>query len=416
MKTVDIALRKCDRETAAQFVELDKVVFPSDGKSAEVRLAEVLNNPRCPVERHFLAVIGDEVVGGFRIMPLEMNVAEQPPSWIPVGGVGRLGVYPHYRRQGVGKGVLRLVLQRSWDQGDALLLAYPVNFRTFRRYGFGIGARHVMYGVPPEGFPEYPGRECIRPATVEDAESIGYIYENQLRCSRGIIRRSLDVWRQYYLSPGADTLHTQWLYEDEKGPSGYLSCWSQPTSKFYAQVLEVNEWFVTSARALRAFLGFFRAQTTNLELVKLPAPVGYCLESALVEPVYPDDPDLGPWRQPVGKLCSTLMGRIIRLHEAIAARQFEQDGSVNLLVEDWSLPANSGYYSLHVRGGRGELVHAEEGDADIRLDISVLSSLYCGTVTATLAKVFGLIEATPEAADILDRMLGRSTFMIWDYF
>ena len=120
--------------------------------------------------------------------------------------------------------------------------------------------------------------------------------------------------------------------------------------------------------------------------------------------------------QPVGKLCSSLMGRIIRIHEAIAARTFAADGSVNLLVEDWSLAHNSGYYSLHVRDGRGELARAAEGDADVRLDIGVLSSLYCGALTAEQALMYGLLEASRDAAATLDRMLGTSTFMVWDYF
>ena len=416
MRAIDIELTPCDESGARLFAVLENVAFPFPPHSLEERIGAVLKNPRCPVDRHFLARVGGAVVGGFRIMPLEMKVAPRRKGWVQVGGLGRLGVYPHFRRQGLAGGVIRLVLQRSYEQGDLLSLLYPTSFGLYRRYGYAIASRHVLYCVPPQAFPDSVTRERIRPATPADVSEINRCYEQQMFGALGIIRRNASVWRDIFLAPHEEA-QARWVYVGESGEiEGYLSTAYENTGNFAVHRLVVKEWFVTSGEALRAFMGFFRAQSSNIELVHLPAPLRSGLEGALVEPVWPQDADVLPFRQPLGKLCSTLVGRIIRLKDAIAAREFSEDGEINLLVEDWSLPVNSGYYSLHVEDGRGELRAAEERAADVRLDISVLSSLYCGTNTATQARVFGQLEASERAAQQLDRMLGPTSFMIWDYF
>lgn len=413
MVTVDITLNSCDETSAPQFAELDALAFPATEGSVERRTAQILTDPRCPVDRYFLARAGGKIVGGFRIAPLEMKVSEDRDGWIQIGGLGRIGVYPHYRRLGYAGGLMRLVVQRSFEQGDLLSLLYPSTFSIYRKFGYGLAARHCLYNVPPASFPDHPGRECFRPATADDFESINQIYENQLAGSLGSIRRNEKVWREHYLARNSDKRHAHWIYERDGVASGYIACHYQTTRNFYVHRMHVNEWFVANDDALRACLSFFRAQAANIDVVKLPTPVNFALETALVEPVWLEDPDLVPWHQPIGKLCSTLMGRIIRLREAIEARAWAADGSVNLIVDDWSLPDNSGYYALEVRGC---LSKPDEVEPDIRLDISVLSSLYCGALTAIQARNYGLIEAPLQAARQLDRMLGDFSFMIWDYF
>ena len=417
MRAIDIELTPCDESGARLFAVLESVAFPFPACSVEERTEAILDNPRCPLDRHFLARVGGAVVGGFRIVPLEMKVSPKRNGWGQVGGLGRLAVYPHFRRQGLAGGVIRLVLQRSYEQGDLLSLLYPTSFGLYRRYGYAIASRHALYCVPPQAFPDSVTRERIRPATPADVVEINRCYEQQMFGALGIIRRSASVWRGLFLSAHDDDAQARWVYVGENGEiEGYLSTSYSSTGNFAVHRLAVKEWFVTSGEALRAFMGFFRAQSSSIELVHLPAPLRSALEGALVEPVWPQDPDVLPWRQPLGKICSTLVGRIIRLNDAIAAREFAEDGDINLLVEDWSLPANSGYYSLHTRGGTGELRAAEEKAADVRLDISVLSALYCGTTTASQARVFGQLEATEGAVKQLDSMLGPTSFMVWDYF
>jgi predicted acetyltransferase len=418
VKAVDIELTPCTDENLDRFTELETVCFPTSYRWLDCTKECARNNPRCPVDRYFLARVGDDIVGGFRILPLDMRVStREGAAWIQVGGLGRLAVYPHYRRLGYADGVMRLVLHRSYEQGDVMSLLYPTSFSTYRRYGYGIAARHVLYSAPPRAFPDNPGREKIRPATPDDWKEINECYENQLFVSLGICRRSERVWREYYLQQGPQDDLANWIFVDSSDKAtGYISSRLLPTAKYYEQRIMVSEWFAQTPEALWALLGFFRAQSANTELVKLPAPLGSSLESALVEPVWAGDEDLTPWHQPIGKLCSTLMGRLIRLEDALNAREYAQDGRINLLVEDWVLPVNSGYYGLTTEGGQGAIGTPVESDHDIRLDISVLSTLYCGGITAERARIFGLIECSSEAATQFDRMFGSFNFMVWDYF
>ena len=188
MKAFDIELKPCDESSAATFAKLDAVAFPSSPGTVGERADEVLSDPRCPVDRYFLARVGGTVVGGFRILPLEMKVADSDDAWVQVGGLGRIGVYPHYRRRGYAGGVMRLVLQRSYAQGDVVSLLYPSTFSIYRKYGYGIAAHHVLYSVPPAAFPESSAREFIRPATADDWEAVNHCYENQIHGSLGILR------------------------------------------------------------------------------------------------------------------------------------------------------------------------------------------------------------------------------------
>ncbi|MCA9562971.1 MAG: GNAT family N-acetyltransferase [Myxococcales bacterium] len=413
MEAVDIRLIPCDERTIEDFAELESVSFPFPEEPMAARLERLRGNSRCPTERHFLAKVESDVVGGFRILPLEMRVSTAEDGWVQVGGLGRLSVQPNFRRQGIAGGVLRLVLQRSFEQGDVLSLLYPTSFRLYRKYGYAIASRHVVYSVPPRAFPEGSGTTNIRRATASDLAAVNSCYENNLAGSIGHLRRSEQVWRQYHLGEGG----LNWVFEGASGePEGFFSFVYQPASKWGVHRILVKEWFVRTGEALRAMLGFFRAQSSTVELVKIPTPLGFSLENALVEPIWPEDPDREKWHQPIGKLCSSMVGRIVRLRDAMAARQYAADGKVNLLVEDWSLPENSGYYCLQSAGGRGLLSAAEEGVADVRMDISVLSSLYCGAVTAREALSFGQIEATLDAARQLDTMLGGGSVMTWDYF
>lgn len=417
MKSVDIELTPCTTETVEAYARLASAAFHFATATPPGWRVAISEDPRCGLDRYFLARVGGDVVGGFRILPLEMKVSERPDGWVQVGGLGRLGVYPHYRSLGYAGGVMRLVLQRSHQQGDVLSLVYPTSFEFCRRHGYSIAARHLLYGVPPRAFPDHPLREHVRPAHPDDWEGINRCYEHQLPQSLGILRRSEEVWREYYLGRTVEEGFGHYVYDNGNGIQAYISLrYDAAGTSYYQQEVHVAEWFACTAEAERACLGFFRAQSANIELVKLPTPPNCALDAGLVEPVWPEDPDREPWQQPIAKLCSTLMGRIIRVHEAMAARAFASDGRVNLLIEDWALPENSGYWSLVVEGGRGELAPASEGDPDVRLDIGILSSLYTGALSASQALRYGLLEATEGTAAQLDHMLGRNCFVVWDYF
>jgi predicted acetyltransferase len=94
--------------------------------------------------------------------------------------------------------------------------------------------------------------------------------------------------------------------------------------------------------------------------------------------------------------------RILDVRAALTARGYADDGVVTIQVEDPLGPA-AGVHRLEVRDGVGRC-DAVDQPGDIRLDVSTLSSLYLGGVSARELADAGRLHGAPEAIARLDRL------------
>ncbi len=96
--------------------------------------------------------------------------------------------------------------------------------------------------------------------------------------------------------------------------------------------------------------------------------------------------------------------RVLDVQKALAARRYPADGRLVLDVAD-PLGLAGGTFALEVSGGAGAVTDADGAAADLRLDVSALSSIYLGGVhPVTLAASGRINEQTPGAAFLAARM------------
>ena len=90
--------------------------------------------------------------------------------------------------------------------------------------------------------------------------------------------------------------------------------------------------------------------------------------------------------------------RILDVPQALAARHYPADGRLVLEVAD-PLGLTAGTFALNVQGGQGAVELVSAGNADLRLDVSALSSIYLGGISPVTLKAAGAVcEATSGAA------------------
>ena len=99
--------------------------------------------------------------------------------------------------------------------------------------------------------------------------------------------------------------------------------------------------------------------------------------------------------------------RILDVPVALAARRYDNPGTLVLAVEDAFRPAVAGRYRLEVADdgtATCDRVGDLGGDADVTLGVTALGSLYLGDVSATQLARAGRLRATNTARRTADRI------------
>jgi predicted acetyltransferase len=112
------------------------------------------------------------------------------------------------------------------------------------------------------------------------------------------------------------------------------------------------------------------------------------------------------------------MLRCLDVRTALLARGFlpEVEADVPLTLDDPQVPENQLAGTLHVAGGRGELVPGRVPESASRLSTNGLSALYAGTPASSLRSA-GLLQGGGREHDaLLDSVFaGRPAFLV-DFF
>jgi len=123
------------------------------------------------------------------------------------------------------------------------------------------------------------------------------------------------------------------------------------------------------------------------------APVDDPLDWALADPRCIDSSD--------GR--DMLWLRILDVHKALEARHYPVDGRLVLDVLD-PLGLTAGTYAVEVDGGEAAVVRLEgEGEPDLTLDVSALSSIYLGGVSPVTLAAAGRIREHKQGAALQAR-------------
>lgn len=312
---------------------------------------------------------------------------------VPMAGIAGVVVAPEQRGRGLGSMLMRAVLDRSVELGDAVSVLYPATVPVYRRLGWEVaGARHrvsVDTGLLRRlGGPEV----AVRPAATDDAEAIVAIARSVHERSRtsGPLLHDLDDVRQDL----GDADVFSYLADD-----GFVMYGWQGSDLRVHELTAASE---QTARALWSVVGSGSSVARSVHAYVAPRDALHVL---LGEGVRTDVEQIR-W-----------MLRVLDLPAAVRGRGFPPavSGQVGLVVDDPQAPRNTGAWTLRVADGAGEVVPDDGAGDALRLTANGLALLFSGLPTATL-RVAGLATAgRPEDDAVLDAAFAADPYLL-DYF
>jgi predicted acetyltransferase len=341
-----------------------------------------------PADRLHMALEDGTAVGGAGVFPFELTV---PGGRVPAAGVTVVGVLPTHRRRGILRGLMRAQLDDVRERGEAVAYLWASEESIYGRFGYGMASlqgeidlarNRSAFAAPVDA------RGRVRLVDLEEAlEVLPHVYDAVAAEQPGMFGRTRTWWEERTLAdpewrrrgegemnravlevdgePQAYALYRVKLKFDIGSSTGYtraieaLGMTPQATAEIWRFLFDVD-WM---DRVMAALL-----------------PIDHPLFLLLAEP-----------RRMKFRIGDGVWVRIVDVERALAARAYRAGEPVVLDVADAFCPWNEGRWSV----GEGGASRTDE-EADLRLDVSALGSVYLGGFTFTQLARAGRVE---EAAD-----------------
>jgi predicted acetyltransferase len=340
-------------------------------------------------------LIGEEagrLVAACQVHPLQQWVAGEK---LPMGGVGTVAISPTHRKRRMGAELVSAGIRAARERGDLASALYPFRVSFYQKLGYGNAGEALQHLVPPETFPDSAERARVEilGGDAERAEALK-LYARWAPAENGQLERPERVWT------GLCTEADRALF-GYRGASGELEGYAlvryrtdlPPETRY----LEVEELIWTSPAARRGLYGWLSSLGDQWQQILMRSLPAHRVGDWLREPRLPRGaaPGWGLWSG-AATLMMGPMFRLLDVERAWARRRVAsaEPLSVALEVRDAQIPENDGEWLLRMEEGRVRAERGASGTADIvlRLDISALSRLYVGSLSATAAVSAGLAE------------------------
>jgi predicted acetyltransferase len=353
------------------------------------------------VDRMHAAFDGDAVIGGAGAFSYRMSVPGG--ATIPAAGITVVGVLPTHRRRGVLTALMKEQLEDCRRRGDLAAYLWASEGPIYGRFGYGLASRMGAISLAKDrtrfAHPFEP-RGTVRLVDAEEAERTFPALHEQVAAQRpGMFLRSKVWWetRRLFDDParrqgGPKNLA---LLELDGEPAGYAiytvkQDWVSGFSKGVVTIVEVVTPTPEAARELWRWLLDF---DWTSEFVGDMLPLDHELFLLLAEP-----------RRMQFKVNDGVWVRLIDVGGALSARTYS-GGEIVLDVTDALLPENAGRWRVTSAGAE-----RTEDNADLRLDITGLGSVYLGGFAfGELVRGSRAQELTVGAAERADALFRTST-------
>ena len=346
---------------------------------------------------------GDRIVGGAGAFPLDVSVPGG--KRVPCAGVSVIGVQPTDRRRGVMTALMRAQLDDVHRRGEPLAYLWASEGTIYGRFGYGLASQQASISLPRErtAFAQpFEPRGRVRFVTKEEAlAAFPPLYERVRDLRPGMPSRSRAWWETRRLAddparrrPGQGPLQLALLEQDGE-PAGYASYRIAPgiANGITTSRVIVSEVIAPTPEAERELWRFILDidWVASIDYAYLP-PDG-ALVLLLAHP-----------RHLKQTLSDGAWLRLVDVKEALSARALAEGPPIVLEIEDSFCPWNAGRW--HVEAGK---VDRTDGEADLRLDVSSLGSVYLGGFTfGDLVRAVRATELRQGAAARADKLFGSA--------
>lgn len=408
--TSEIILRACTRDDWPAFEHVMLTAFGSpvsdDGREQWLKILD-MSLLLVAVQRE---PSRETIVGTAGWVPFDMTV---PGGEIPVAAVTMVAVRPTHRR----RGILRRIMQRQFEDTHAAGVPVAVLWASesviYQRFGYGLGYVKGRIEIDPRraaflGNPAPVGRVRL----IDEAEALELfppIYERIRPEIPGSFKRSQTWWEQRKLSDspahrGGGGPMLRAVLEIDDRPEGYAQYRVFPgygPDSLQTHALDVIEALGTSPTATREIWRYL----FGVDLIATVRTHRLCAEHPLT--LMLTDPRR--LRLTVG---DGTWVRLVDVDKALAARGYQQEGTLTFDVVDDMCPWNAGVWTLEAGPG-GARLKRSTATPQLRLAVADLGAMYLGTVSCTRLARAGRVDELALGAAALADGLFRADVPAW---
>lgn len=401
-------LRRLQRGEETAFIKSVRVPFLDPSTSSpEDEAADRLRADRLETDRMWVVEDRGQFVGNGGVRTMDVTVPGPPGGpcpVVPMGGVTAVGIHPTHRRRGFLSQMMAEMLADSRRRGEPVAGLIASESVIYGRFGFGLASDCADYRIESSRSSFKVAAQQSEVQLIDHAEAakvLPGIFEAARRGRAGEPGRSQHVWDEVFADkPDERQGQTGAFFAVcDNGYARYRGVWGSDTLR--AERVEVIVEEVQSADPeVQAVLWRF---VLDLDLI---GPVTF-RRRPLDEPVRWRLAD--PRQLQTSAVYDRLYLRILDVPGALTARGYRAESgiTIDVLPDDvggddpavgvWRLDAGPhGATCSKVMAG---------AEADLRLKVTALGSLYLGGVSATTLAAAGLIDAlTPRSlatADLL---------------
>ena len=405
-----MTIRRLEPGEEEAFLRSVRVPFldPATGAQDEAAWVErAIRNTE--VDRSWVAVDGGRFVANCGIHTLDVTLPAAPGSpglVIPMGGVTAVGVHPTHRRRGLLRQMMAEMLADSRARREPVAGLIASESVIYGRFGFGLATELATYAIDSrearmlDGAPQLDMQLLERE---EAAKILPDLFDRQRRVRAGEPSRGPVVWEDY-VADGPDRRHggrPAFVAACDDGYIVYRSIQDEPTNWRRDRVIVEELRGLTPEVEAGLWQFVFDIDLTD-QVTALRRPVDDPLKWRLADP-----------RQlRLQMVDDRLHLRVLDVPAAFEARGYRQDG--RLVLDVLPPPVDGG--PGDTVPGRWVLEAGPDGascraarageDADLRLDVTALGSLYMGGFPASLLAAAGRVEElTAGALRRADRVL-----------
>ena len=374
------------------------------GGEPEMALNRLQSNPRYNAPHIVVAIYKGKIIGTTTAFSAKMWLSGVP---MKIGAVAGVATLPEYRRKGVAAKMMRFIIGKMFNEGDALSILYPFSPAYYNKFDYGtIGDLHA-YRIKTDNLRPSEEGHKVRPFAPQDSRMMRVIYKGQMTWHNGWFTRSDEWWEQ---------LINRWpgimVFDNEGMIEGYYAYDLRNDDDGHS-VLNIIELFAADGPAYQGLIGHL-ARQKEADIVEYLAPPNTPLRHLMRHPMA-DNAQNRTWI--FNDLCHVTpgpMGRIINLSKALTTRFYNRtiSGERVLKITDPLIPTNEDALIFRVVDGRPEVHSAKGLTPQIETDIRTFSQILCGYLSAKDAQYIGWLRADESSCSWLDKIIADTPLFI----